>query len=306
MGSGLTTTGNSSTGGTVCTGTGGAGNVGRFIPDHFNTAIVTSATAPIGCGTGLTCPTLYNGMVYSGQLFSVLITAKNASDNTTVNYDSTLTPSFAKTVTLAPYGSLGAATSPTGAGALAATIEATFGSGTFTETAEKYTFTTSPTLPTNIYIRATDTDSVPSMRSTNPTTTSIEGGIAVVSGRTKISNAYGSELLPLAMTSTAQFYNASGNWVTSKTDSLTSYSTSTNLVASIINGPLASITVKNAGTITMSSGLSIFTLNAPGNGISGSADIGLSAPSYLPSVSGRATFGVYKGNNSIIYMRENY
>jgi hypothetical protein len=29
-------------------------------------------------------------------------------------------------------------------------------------------------------------------------------------------------------------------------------------------------------------------------------------PSYLPLTPGVATFGIYKGNNSIIYMRENY
>jgi hypothetical protein len=48
----------------------------------------------------------------------------------------------------------------------------------------------------------------------------------------------------------------------------------------------------------------------------GSANISLNAPNYLlsgsngagvnPSISGQATFGVYKGNSNFIYMRESY
>ena len=301
LNSGMTASGNTGNGGTVCNG---AGNVGRFIPDHFDTAVITSASAPIPCGSGIACPIAYNGIVYSAQPFSVSITAKNATDATTTNYDSTL--GFSKSVTLSALGALGTTTPPTGSGILGVTTEATFASGTYTETAETYTFTTSPTLPTNIYLRATDTDGVSSLSSTNPTTTSIEGGVAVVSGRLRISNAYGSELLPLAMTATAQLYNSSGSWVTSATDSLTTFNTATNLVSSIVKGPLAAVTVRSPGTVTLNNGVSSFMLNAPGNGNAGSAIINLNSPAYLAPLAGQATFGIYKGNNSIIYMRENY
>ncbi len=301
LSSGMTASGNTGTSGTVCNG---AGNVGRFIPDHFNTAIIASPSAPISCGSGVSCPITYNGIVYSAQPFSVSITAKNATDGTTTNYDSTL--GFSKSVTLSALGALGTTIPPTGSGTLGMTTEATFISGTFTETAELYTFTTNPTTPTNIYIRAIDTDGVSSLRSTNPTSTSIEGGVAVVSGRIKISNSYGSELLPLAMTATSQLYNSAGGWVTSSTDNLTSYSTSTNFISNILKGPLAAVSVKSPGIVTMNNGVSSFILNAPGNGYSGTASINLNAPSYLAPVSGQATFGIYKGNDSIIYLREIY
>jgi len=118
------------------------------------------------------------------------------------------------------------------------------------------------------------------------------------------------------MTATVQFYNAAGSWVTSTTDSVTSFDTSTDIVVTIVKNPLAvaDVSVKNAGAVAVAGGVRSFTLNRPG--VAGSADISLNAPDYLlagsnvagnnPSISGRATFGVYKGNNNFIYQRENY
>jgi hypothetical protein len=40
--------------------------------------------------------------------------------------------------------------------------------------------------------------------------------------------------------------------------------------------------------------------------VAGAADVSLNAPAWLPSNAARATFGVYKGNNEFIYLRENY
>jgi MSHA biogenesis protein MshQ len=162
---------------------------------------------------------------------------------------------------------------------------------------------------------------VTSLRSTSPTTTSIEGGVAVASGQIKISNAYGSELLPLTLTATAQFYSSSG-WATSSTDSLTPFSTSS-IISNVVSG-LSGSTI--AGTVVTDTcantvfckGVKNFTLTNSAK-IPGITDICINSPGYLlhgavlcaPSTagvtnSGRATFGVYKGNNSIIYMRENY
>jgi hypothetical protein len=209
-------------------------------------------------------------------------------------------------VTLSAYDALGGGALLAN-GALGVTSETAFNLGTLTDAAEKYTFTTVPTTPTNIYIRATDSDGATSLRTT--ALNSIEGGVAVVSGRTKISNANGSELLPLQMTATVQFYNAAGSWVTSTTDSSSSFSTVSDLLASIVTPPATSMTVdlisaKNAGIVSMNGGSAKFTLNAPG--IPGKASISLSAPSYLPSTAGIATFGIFPGRKEIIYMRENY
>jgi len=162
-----------------------------------------------------------------------------------------------------------------------------------------FTFAAIPTVPTDAYWRAFDSDSVSSLRSTP--SSSIEGGVKVVSGRLKIANAYGSELLTLPMKVTAQYYNGT-SWVTSTTDSL---SISGGLTAIDVPGstpPLCDVIFATA-PLAVASGVGSFTLTKPTNGRC-DADITLSAPSYLPGVTGRATFGIYK--SPLIYRRENY
>lgn len=287
--------------------------VGRFVPDHFDTAVVATATLPMPCPTGLIpgCPISYDGFVYSGQPFSLTVTAKNASSNPTVNYNTTT--GLAKTTNLTAWGELGATTVPTGAGALGVISVTAFAAGTLTETAEKYTFTTVLTSPTDIYVRAADTDGVTSLRTTNPTTTSVEGGVKVASGRVKIANAYGSELLPLPMTATVQYYNGT-NWSTSLTDSVTSLMLSLSNYQCKTGCPWTTTPAPASGQVI--AGILLFKLSKPSSGGTGSVDVSISAPDYLltgsngagvdPSRLGRATFGVYKGNNQFIYLREMY
>ncbi len=312
LGSTLSATGNTGTGGTVCNG---AGNVGPFIPDHFDTVV----TGPMSCPAGLACPP--GGLVYSGQAFTANVYARNAAGATTQNYDGTVdtSPNFAKAVTLRAWDALGSEVTenpPSGTGSLTGSSVAStaFNRGTTllgTPGAPVYTFGTNPTAPTDVYIRATDTDNVTSLRV--PANTSVEGGVKVVSGRIKLTNAYGSELLALPITATAQYFNTAGNWATSITDSVTQFDTrlSTaggNVQATIVNGPLAlgNISVVAPGMVTLANGVTMFRLAAPT--IAGSADLGIvTAPAYLlPSIAGRATFGVYKGPSEIIYMREAY
>lgn len=98
LGSGLTATGT----------TGTTGAVGRFIPDHFDTAIIN------GC---LSC-----GFTHSGQPFTVYVAAKNglATPTTTVNYDGSgnTSPNFAKAVTLSAWDAATGATQNPGPGSL--------------------------------------------------------------------------------------------------------------------------------------------------------------------------------------------
>lgn len=82
----------------------------------------------------------------------------------------------------------------------------------------------------------------------------------------------------------------------------------------IVKGPLAGISIVSPGLVTVTNGVKSFILNKPM--VAGSVNISLSAPGYLlagsngagvnPSKAGRATFGVYKGANEFIYLRENY
>jgi len=293
---------------------------GRFVPDHFDTVVVATDNG-VGaaqslfpmtwtCPTSQTCPSLtcpavtnpltcastYNGFVYSGQPFSLKVTAMNFGGVATSNYVYNSNPnlSFAKTATLSAYSTLGGATLVT-SGSLGVTSETAFAVGTLTDATEKFIFNTSPTAPANIYIRATDPDGVTSLRAA-----SVEGGVVVASGQLKISNAYGSELLPLTMSATAQFYN--GGWSTSSTDGVTSLT----FPASYPIGAGSTNVTMNPSTGVLSGGVMTLNLSAPGANNVGKTLVAPTPLSYLPSLGGTATFGIYKGNNSIIYMRENY
>ena len=282
-------------GSTIST-TGTTGNVGRFIPDHFD----TTAIGPLGCPTGL-CISPVSTMTYSVQAFDVKVTAKNAGGGTTQNYQGT----FAKGVTLRPVASNGgvliASASPGGTLSANTLAAADFAAGvnTATPASPVFTFTTVPTTPTDVYIRAVDSDVVSSLR--NPASSSAEGGIKVVSGRLKIGNAYGSELLTLPMKATAQYYSGA-SWLTSIVDSISAPG-GTVSAAAVTGSTLCTGLGFVATPMPLVSGIGSFTLTKPTNGRC-SADITLSSPSYLPSVSGRATFGIYK--SPLIYRRENY
>lgn len=300
-------------------------NVGRFVPDHFDTLV----TAPLTC-TGLTfpppatvCPG--NGLVYSGQPFTVNVYARNAAGGTTANYDST--SGLSKLVTLSAWDAPGSTTTQNpGGGAMTnnAVAATAFGAGIAITTTPAYSFNATPTTPTDIYLRALDADGVTSLR-----VPAIEGGVKVASGRIKISNTYGSELLQLSVAMTAQYWkDATSGWVTSSTDNSSSFVVATPPVASAVTfaappppviSALGSVSVVGSPkTVTLVGGAGGFSLAAPGAGISGSVDMSIPAPGagcsvapvplgcYLPSNSARATFGVYKGRKEFIYLRENY
>ncbi|MDD5058408.1 MAG: hypothetical protein PHQ60_11105 [Sideroxydans sp.] len=275
-------------------------NVGRFYPDHFDTVVSQVAGVPMNC-PNLTCPANFNGMVYAGQPFNLTVTAKNLSGLTTANYNTTT--GFAKSTALSAWGALGTTTPPAGAGALGVTNVTAFAAGSLTDAGENYTFTVSPTAPTNIFIRANDGEAS-SLRAIPAN--SVEGGVQVTSGRVKVSNAHGSELLALPISAKVQYYDGLG-WATSTTDNLTSFDTTAALASVIIRkGPLAvgNVNVVNNGVAAATAGIIPFRLAVPG--VSGSADISIPVPAYLTSELGRITFGVYKGANQFIYMREAY
>jgi uncharacterized repeat protein (TIGR01451 family) len=283
-----------------------SGNVGRFYPAYFDTVVTQVAGAPMNCPSGLVCTPVYNGIVYSDQPFGVTVTAKSANlaYGTTLNYN-TVT-GFARNAALGTIGALGADTVPSGAGALAVSGVTAFVAGVATTATERYTFSTTPTTPTNIYVRASDGDAS-SKRLIDPTNTSVEGGVTVVSGRIKVANTYGSELLPLSVNVWAQYFN--GSWINNLSDNVTplggiaaSYAVGTGTT----NVRKMPTDVPPTASETLSGGKLILKLLSPGSGRSGSVQITPTAPSYLPVASGVATFGVYKGANEFIYLRESY
>jgi MSHA biogenesis protein MshQ len=162
-----------------------------------------------------------------------------------------------------------------------------------------FTFAATPTVPTDVFVRATDADGVTSYAKAH------EGGVKVVSGRIKVSNVYGSELLPLTLSATVQYYNAAGSWVTSLTDSASAlafpitYDVGTGKTAVTLT-PLTGIV--SAGVL----GIKLGIPTAGGGKTSAITPTPATKPSYLPAVDGQATFGIYKGNSNFIYMRESY
>ncbi len=113
-------------------------------------------------------------------------------------------------------------------------------------------------------------------------------------GRTRLSSAYGSELLPLSLPLTIEYWNGN-SYVTGVDDHISA--------PVIALGPY--VAPLSAGNLVLTSpviaaGVGQIGLSAPG--YSGSVDISLSSPDYLPLLgNGRATFGVYAGKKVFIY-----
>jgi MSHA biogenesis protein MshQ len=124
-------------------------------------------------------------------------------------------------------------------------------------------------------------------------------------GHMKIANANGSELLPLPIDLTAQYWNGS-SYVTNVDDSLTTLLSSNILLSNYQKNLTAGATTVSPASIVFVGAPFTITLSKPGSGKNGSVDLNTNAPAYLPSNTGRATFGVYKGANEFIYLRENY
>ncbi len=115
-------------------------------------------------------------------------------------------------------------------------------------------------------------------------------------GRTRIGNAYGSELLPLSLPVAVEYWDGT-SYVTSADDSISALAIALgNYQLNLSAGDTA---VTNP---TIDFGLGQIGLSAPGLGNNGSVDVTANALGYLPQLNtARATFGVYGGNNVFIY-----
>lgn len=303
------------------TATGTSGNVGSFIPDHLDTAVVA------GCVAG--------SFTYSGQPYAVQVTARNSAGGITQNYNTAC--GYSKNVTLSNAGSAANLnigwpppgtptqtmsstqfTNPATCGGVMSPLTGPSG----TQNNVTYTFA-APTVPATVTMRAVDTDSVTSSGFT-------EGSTEIRSGRVKLSGAYGSELLQLSIPIALQYY-ASNGWVPNTADTCSAISAG-NFAFSSPGNNLASC--ETAMTASGSAPNYTLRLAAPGSGNNGWTDLTLNlgatatgntctsvggvgppeTPASMPwlqypagtNPTARATFGVYKGNSSFIYLRENY
>ena len=305
------------------TGTASA-NVGRFIPAYFETTV----TGPMSCsGLSFTtaCPSS-NYLAYSGQPItpvkvSAYTTGGSGASGITQNYSG----SFAKGITITPVTAAGGAaisatvgSIPASAPASSAVLATSFVAGvatlpftgTPTDDAIQFNFTNRLTAPTNVYLRAAESSGGDSV-----TSSLVEDGFKVVSGRIQATNASGSEMLPLSVPVQAQFYNDSGLWATNIADGVSTWTSSITGSTNLLGTNAAGSTIL-AGSGPVSGGIDSLMASFPGAGSKGYVDITLSVPDYLKfnwggggaiNPSARISFGLYNppGNaKKIIHRRE--
>jgi MSHA biogenesis protein MshQ len=294
--------------------------LGRFYPSYFTTAlpIAISCAAP----HPLDCKNI--GLHYSRQPIQTIVTAYNAAGQVTKFYQG----KFVKSPKLLPFTTMGGATqasmgtlnpSPI-ADAANAFVQ---GIGTAWPS---FDYAASTYAPVDIYLRASDADLVTSNRSS----LSVEGGTRIVRGRLLVENAFGSELVALPVTGRAQYWTGStatnGRWVDSLSDSISilpppaagsgivilPHSVTGNQLVASYTQCKNNMSTCNSGTpfpdpkltlamASLNNGLLKFKLAATGK--TGSVDLGVNGPVWLPPTAGRLTFGVYKAT-PLIYIRE--
>lgn len=280
--------------------------LGRFIPDHFDTA----AAEAMDCTPNMQCAVDLPGAAYSGQPFETDVTARSASGLQLANYQGP----FAKNVVLMAYDQAGGAAANPAGGALSGQQAAStaFSKGAarlkpayalpnpFADSAPQ---ARNWTAPTSIYLRAEETaggDGVTSKRPSN----SEEGGIRIVSGRLLVPNAYGSERLNLPLRLAAQYWTGS-NWETSRTDNVSAIDPAPAKIGfSNYGGSLQAgmLSLQPLAVQALVLGQAGFTIKAPG--VAGSVDLLINQLAWLPSTKGRLKFGVFK--SPLIYLREAY
>lgn len=240
--------------GLTATGTTGvAGAVGRFIPDHFDVAVTQ------GCSTG--------GFTYSGQPFTVTVTAKNGllTPTTTLNYDgsSNTSPNFSRAVTLSDANSVaGGGLSPTSVAA------GMFAAGVASVT-PAFTFTAPLTAPATIKLHAAEDTGGDGVVSS-----ATEGTANIRSGRLRLFNAFGSEKTSLRIPVQAQYWGGN-SWILNADDTCTDIPATSVVLSNYRDskGAGASWTTTASGPGTLSGGQGQVVLAAPNS--TGSVDLAL-------------------------------
>ena len=207
-----------------------------FKPHHFDVA-----TTP-ACGA----------FSYAGQPFTARVTARNAFNDTTLNYDgsASTSPNFARSTTLgdAPVLGLGSLSGNTLAvGAYLAGVATA---------SPAYSFSSKTTAPQSLVLRATDADGVSSAGHA-------ETGMPLRSGRLRLSNAFGKATAALQLAAATDYWSGSA-WLLNSADSCTSLA-GASVALSNPRGPTgaASTATTSAGTLAISNGSGTLSLAAP-------------------------------------------
>ncbi len=299
--------------------TGGLTGVGRFIPHHFDVALLAH-----GCpDSDVTPPD--NSFTYSGQPFSVTVTAKNLAGgptDITKNYDGAL--GFSKAVTISNAGT----TTNFSNNTIPATGGGSFGSGQKNQTNITYTYTypvaSKETVPATLTLRAAE--DMPGGDSVTSDTVGTEASAPIRSGRLRIFNAYGSELAALSLPMWVEYFSTDG-WVKNTVDTCTALNGTILDLTNAVHLPppglgVPTIKIKNpASTTTVtvvspSAGVGALNFTAPSAEGYADARMDLPARTWLrfdwdgdnteEDPVGRATFGLFRGSPRHIYQRERY
>lgn len=320
-------------------------SIGRFYPDHFK--LTTQSEGSFGDNA---C----TGFSYSGQSFSyqsspeLTVTAYSAATPVTItrNYTGDFSKlelaDFTVTTPTSDATQLGAdatnlarlewtAATPSLSDNTDGTLTFTFGDDSYRYRHETNSVIAEFSNAVDLtFSSVIDSDSVTA--SGVPHTLQPSGEL-IRFGRLAIANAHGSELVPLDIPFTTEYFNGI-NWTTNTADQCTVLNLATNV--QLANTETAggswqtgtsTMTIaagSTAGTLTNNSpllgGQAILTLSAPGEDNEGYVDIRsqLSSThawlqgdydgdgSYDDDPVGRASFGLFKGSDNIIFRRELY
>ena len=311
--------------------------VGRFIPDHFDVDITSNAFAD-------TCTTGISDFTYIGQPFTylnppkLLITAKNKSGITTKNYTETgyqklvatnidLTfPLIDSTIDGADDASKMVVSASPNVGGLekdsAGVLKYTFDEDdTFTYTKNSNSMVEPFQVDYNIIIdKIQDSDTVnasvalnvsPSSDLVSPT------GVNLRFGRWTVKNAFGPETSDLPVPMAVQYYDVS-NFITNTLDNCTNYHKDGLTLLDISLAPNGYDGSPATGMFSDGE-INALYLNATGAGNQGKVKITYTVPAWLQydwswdgveakvfdeDPTATATFGLFRGNDRIIYQRE--
>ena len=305
-------------------------NVGRFTAHHFS----LSGTSLTNRSASSCVPASSFTYMSEALQLGFTLTAQNASNTTTQNYNSA--NGFAKLDGSVPgnfgFGAIHIPGVPLNGARLdtpSASGSWASGIGTFSANVGVLRDATpdGPYSAVNFGIAPSDSDAV-ALNSFNldadnngSNERGLIGSTAIRYGRMRMQNAYGSELLGLRIPAVVQYFSG-GSFLANFSDSCTSLPTPTSAAGLTFFGQ----TAKNqlaAGetTATLASpvvgGNAGLRLSAPGSGNFGFLDVELTVPGYLQfnwnggaaytaNPKARARFGLHRNPSEFIYLREAY
>jgi len=280
---------------------------GRFIPDHFS---IAPGALTQGCGS----------FTYFGQDFATDFTlfAQNSANTTTQNYAGGYARLGLANWSTFAFAASGA-TLVTGATAPSGSWNSGVASMSASHKANR-PLSGAPPSPADLTVtmQPVDSDGV----------TMTAGAVSNTAaphrfGRLRLANSVGSELLPLPLPLTAQYWNGQG-YVSNSADNCTTISTPTlTFFSQTADNQLASGETTASFNATLIAGNGNLRFSAPGAGNFGFMDLSIAAPAWLKfnwdgvdqdgdgnglddDPRARATFGKRRGSDKVIIRREIY